>query len=281
MRLSRNGSVVDSHDVAAMRRAVLRTRLVRTVLVVAAVALLGGAAASARGLESGTSGGLPRASGIVVMDLSLSIGAEDYQTIRATIRRLVAADGSLGLVMFSDVPYEMLPPGSPATELQPILRLLVPRKATSNDPGLPTNPWSQSFSAGTRISSALELARDMLVRDGISNGTILLLSDLVTAPEDVPRLARTLQALQDASITVKVVPLTPLKDGVTIFEGLLGKQALIPPSRVASSDPLPTDASSGLPVALLVLSGLVLVVLAAHERFAGRLGLPRPEGRPA
>jgi hypothetical protein len=279
MRLG-NGSVVDSHDVGALRRAVLRTRLVRVVLVVAALALLAGAAASARGHDTNGNGGLPRASGIIVMDLSLSIGPGDYRVIRETLRRLIDADASLGAVMFSDVPYEMLPPGSPASELQPLLRLLVPRK-TSKNQGLATNPWTQTFSAGTRISSALGLARDMFVREGIQHGTILLLSDLVTAPEDVPRLARTLQDLRDAGIAVKVVPLTPLRDGRKIFEGLLGKQALIPPSRVASSDPLPTGASSRLPVALLVLGALVLLVLALHERFGGRLGLPRPEGRPA
>jgi hypothetical protein len=281
MRLGSSGSAVDSHDVGTMRRAVFRTRLLRVVLVVAAIALLAGAAASARGLDAGRTGGLPSASGIVVIDLSLSIGPDDYRTIRATLRRLIAADGSLGVVMFSDVPYEMLPPGTPATELEPLLRLLVPRERAKGGPTLPANPWTQSFSAGTRISSALDLAREMLVRDGIAHGTVLLLSDLVTAPEDVPRLARTLQGMQDASISVKVVPLTPLRDGRTIFEGLLGKQALIPPTRIASSEPLPTDASSGLPVALLLLGALVLVVLAAHERFAGRLWLPRPEGRPA
>jgi hypothetical protein len=264
-----------------MRRVVRRTRLVRVVLVVAALALLAAAAVSARRADAKTSGGLPAASGIVVMDLSLSIGPQDYQIIRSTLRRLIDANASLGVVMFSDVPYEMLPPGSPSAELRPLLRLLQPHKATKNDPGLPTNPWSQSFSAGTRISAALDLAHDMFVRDGIRGGTILLLSDLVTAPEDVPRLARTLQGLQDAGIGVKVVPLSPLREGRTIFEGLLGKQALIPPSRVASSQPLPTGPSSGLPIALLVLGGLVLVVLALHERFGGRLGLPSPEGRPA
>jgi hypothetical protein len=218
---------------------------------------------------------------VVVVDLSLSIGPDDYRTIRATLGRLIASGGSLGLVMFSDVPYEMLPPGTPARELEPILPLLAARRQANGNLSPPANPWTQSFSAGTRISSALELARDMLVRDGIGHGNVLLLSDLVTAPEDVPRLARTLQDLQDAGISVKVVPLSPLRDGRTIFEGLLGKQVLIPPSRIASSEPLPTDTSSGLPVALLVLGALVLVVLAAHERFAGRLWLPRPEGKPA
>jgi hypothetical protein len=281
MRLRRSDSAVDSHDVGAFRRVALRTRLVRIVLVVAAIALLAAAAASARGLDKGTPSGLPRASGIVVVDLSLSIGPKDYDVIRSTLRRLIDAHASLGLVMFSDVPYEMLPPGSPAAELQPILRLLSPHKATKRDSGLPVNPWSQSFSAGTRISAALDLAHEMLDREGIRHGNILLLSDLVTAPEDVPRLARTLQGLQDASIGVKVVPLTPLRDGRKIFEGLLGKQALIAPSRVANAEPLPGDTSSSLPVALLVLGALVLVVLALHERFGGRLGLPPREGRPA
>jgi hypothetical protein len=279
MRLLSRGSAVDSHDVGSMRRATFRTRLVRVVLVVAALALLAGAAASARGLDAGRTNGLPIASGVAVIDLSLSIGPQDYRTIRATLRRLIASNGSFGVVMFSDVPYEMLPPGTPARELEPVLRLLAPQKAAGKrGPVVPDNPWSQSFSAGTQISSALALARDMLVRDGIGHGTLLLLSDLVTAPEDVPRLARTLQELQDAGISVKVVPLNPLKDGRTIFEGLLGKQALIAPSRIASSEPLPTAPSSGLPIALLVLGALVLVVLAAHERFAGRLWLPRPEG---
>ena len=94
-RLSR-GSAVDSHDVGTVRRATFRTRLVRVMLVVAALALLVGAAASARNLDAGRTNGLPTASGVAVVDLSLSIGPQDYQTIRATVRRLIASDGSPG-----------------------------------------------------------------------------------------------------------------------------------------------------------------------------------------
>jgi hypothetical protein len=36
-----------------------------------------------------------------------------------------------------------------------------------------------------------------------------------------------------------------------------------------------------LPQEFLVLGGFLLAVLAAHERFAGRLGLPRPRKRHA
>ncbi len=281
MRIRHSGSVVDSRDARTMGRAAFRTRLLRAVLVVSAVALLALAAASARGLDTGTASGLPQSNGVAVIDLSLSIGPKDYRDIRSTLRRLIDSNASLGLVIFSDVPYEMLPPGTPASELEPLLRLLVPPESKGKAAARLKSPWASSFSAGTRISTALELARDMLVRDGVGNGTILLLSDLVTAPDDVPQLARTLQELQRQSIAVKVVPLTPLKDGRTIFEGLLGKSAFIPPSRAATAEPLPSRSSSGLPLTLLGLGTLVLLVLAAHERFAGRLGLPQPERRAA
>lgn len=281
MRRPRRAVAVDSPDVRVMGRAGLRTRLVRAVLVASAIALLALAAASARGLDTGTSGNLPRSNGVVVIDLSLSIGSDDYRVIRNTLRRLISSRASLGLVIFSDVPYEMLPPGTPAAELEPLLRLLVPPEAKKGRTEEPKTPWASSFSAGTQISSALDLARTMLVRDRIEHGTILLLSDLVTAPADVPRLARTLQSLQRQSIAVKIVPLTPLRDGRTIFEGLLGKSAFVAPSSAESSAAIPSAPPSRRPVTLFVLGVLLLVVLAAHERFAGRLGLPQPRERAA
>ncbi len=273
----RQAPAVDSHDAATMRRQALRTRVVRIVLVVAAVALLAGAVAVARGADDAASGRAPIGPGIVVIDLSLSIGRDDLATIRATLQRLIRGGGTVGVVMFSDLPYEMLPPGTPVSELEPLLRALTPAGAGAGGPR--HTPWAQSFSAGTRISSALDLAGEMLRRDGIRNGTVLLLSDLVTAREDVPGLARSLQALRDASVSVRVVPLTPLRDGLALFRGLLGKQALIPAAGVRHSEPLGRAGSAAAPVALCLLGALVLVALAAHERFAGRLGLPRPQGR--
>ena len=272
---------VDSHDAQALRVVSLRTRLLQLVLVVTAVALLVLATASARGLDSGKPGVLPEGSGVLVIDLSLSIGDEDYRDIRRTVRRLIESDGSMGLVIFSDLAYELLPPGTPASELRPLLRYLVPRRATRVDAGLPLNPWSESFSAGTRISSALERARDMLVRDKVRNGFVLLLSDLITAPEDVSELARTLGELRLQSLTIRVVPLSPLKAGRTVFEELLGKSALIAPSELRNPQRALTKPREELPAGFLVLGGLLFAMLAAHERFAGRLGLPRAAERQA
>jgi hypothetical protein len=278
MSLWRRAPAVDSHEIGAFRVASLRTRSLQVVLVVAAVALLGLAITSARAQDPGRPGLLPEASGVLVIDLSLSIGEEDYNNIRRTVRRLIDDDASTGLVIFSDLPYELLPPGTPASELQPLLRLLVPRRASREDAGLPANPWSRSFSAGTRISSALELAREVLVRDKIRNGSILLLSDLVTAPEDVPQLASTLHELRRQSITVRVIPLSPLNDGRAIFEGLLGSDAMIPASQIGGPAPVQLQTRVGLPAGLLVFGGLLLAMLAAYELLAGRLGLPRARG---
>lgn len=281
MRIRSRRPAVDSHDARALRVASLRTRLLRVVLVAVAVTLLGLATASARGLNPGPARLLSGSAGILVVDLSSSIGQEDYGGIRRTVRRLIDEDASVGLVVFSDVGYELLPPGTPASELRPLLRLLVPRRPSRDDAGLPVNPWSQSFRAGTRISSALELARDILARDSVKDGSILLLSDLVTAPEDVPQLARTLNELRRQSITIKVVALSPLKDGRTIFEGLLGKSALIAPSQLREPQRLWKKSRVERPAEFLVLGGFFLAALAAHERFAGRLGLPRRKARHA
>jgi len=276
MRLRSESPAVDSHDVGALRIVSIRTRVLRVVLVASAVVLLAFAIWSVRGSDVGTPALLPEAGGVVVIDLSLSIGDDDYNDIRGTLRRLIDEDASVGLVIFSDVGYELLPPGTPVSELRPLLRFLVPPKL-----GPPVNPWAGSFRAGTRISAALELARDMLFRDEVRNGSILLLSDLLTAPEDLPQLIRTLQELRGQSIGVQVVPLSPLRDGRVVFEGVFGKDALLAPSEIGGSRPVQAESGVALPAGLMLFGALLLVMLAAHEHFAGRLGLPRTQKRHA
>lgn len=271
MRLGSREPRVHSYDAGALRSAALRTGVFRVVLVAAAVGLLALTASAARGRDLGQQRLLPGGASVVVIDLSLSITQKDYSGIRRTLRRLIADKSRVGLVIFSDVAYELFPPGTPASELRPLLRLLAPRKHG------PLNPWSGSFSGGTQISSALDLARDMLVHHGAKKGSILLVSDLINAPQDVPQLARTLHDLHRESIRVRVVALSPLPDGRTIFQGLLGKKALISPAKLsARSDPV-GSAGSPLPTGLIVLAVLLLALLAVHELFAGSLGLPRAE----
>jgi hypothetical protein len=270
-RRSRATRGVDSHDVGALRSAVRRARVLRTGLVVLAVGLLAAAAASANNLDTRERGLLPtRATGVVVLDLSLSIADEDYSRVRRVLRRLIEQDAPVGLVVFSDVPYELFPPGTPASEMRSMLRLLV-----APDLGPPVNPWTGSFRAGTRISSALELARQILERDRVTNGAILLVSDLESAPDDIPRLARVIEELRGASIDLRVYPLSPSTDSRLLFAGLLEERAFVAPLDPDDTAPVPSEARSRVPVTLLVLGGLVFLALALHERFGGRLALPQ------
>jgi hypothetical protein len=273
-RLVGPAAAVDTHDVGGFRSIVRRTGIVRLVLAGGAVALVLAAAATARDPQTSEQALVPPDRiGVVVLDLSLSITDDDYVAIRRTLRRLVAEDATIGLAVFSDVPYELLPPGTPASELKSMLRLLVAPRL-----GPVRNPWTQTFRAGTRISVALELAKSMLERDQIAKGSILLVSDLETAPDDIPALARTIGGIERADIKLRVVPLNPNSDAVALFSGLLERDAVAAFAQgPARDEPEAASTAVDTPVVFLVLGLLVFGLLAAHERFSGRIALPRAE----
>jgi VWA domain-containing protein len=273
IKAPRRASRISSHDARSFTAGTLRARLLRLVFAGAAVALLAASLASARDLDTRERGLLPKGTtGVVVLDLSLSIADEDYDTVRSALEGIAKDDVRIGLVVFSDVAYELLPPGSPSSELRPLFRFLhVPKEFTAP----PVNPWTSGFRAGTRISSALELAQDMLVRDGIQNPSILLVSDLETAPEDVPLLARTVDGLRRSNIELEVAALGPSSDAQTLFSEFLADSPFALPSEEGDEVSGPTTESTyGTPNTLLVLGALLFAALALHERFGARLALP-------
>jgi hypothetical protein len=266
---SRRRAGIDTQDVGAFARPALRARFLRLSLATATLALVVVAAAAARSLDTREEGILPSGTtGVVVIDLSLSIADEDYHALRRALRRLIAEDASIGLVVFSDVAYELLPPGTPASELRPILRLLIPPRL-----GTPVNPWTQTFRAGTRISTALELARGMLERDNVQAGSILLVSDLETAPDDVPAVARTVDALRRSSIELRVFGLAPSNDARVLFEGFLDKGAFAAPEDEGEEAASETSVEYRFPQRLILLGALFFVALAALERFGAGLAV--------
>ena len=268
---------VSAYDLRGLRRARLRASVLRLALAGGAVALLAAAAASARGLDVRERSFLPPGStGVVVLDLSLSIAETNYIDVRRAVRELVKTDAPVGLVIFSDVPYELLPPGTPASELEPLLRVLQPSKSAAAPP---INPWWNTFRAGTRISEALELAGDMLERDKVQDGFVVLVSDLETAPDDVEPMTRTVQDLQRKSIDMRVVPIAASGDGIRLYEGLLGPDAFRElPGGGGEERQFENTIGSRLPTGLLLLGALLFAALAFHERFSGRLALPRERG---
>jgi hypothetical protein len=269
-RFGRPGAVA-SRDVRALRGPAARTALLRWVLALTAVVLLSASVATARDLDARDRGLLPSGTtGVVVLDLSLSILDDHSGLIRKTLEQLIESDAPVGLVIFSDVPYELLPPGTPASELKPLVRLLTPPSR-----GDAVTPWSDAFRAGTVISKALQLAQDMLEGDNVENRSILLVSDLETAPDDVPATARVLRAVKRAGTDVRLLALGPSSDARALFGGILGRDAFTPlierPNETEEPPP-PTDRP--LPALLIALGALFLLALAAHERYAGRLALP-------
>ena len=76
---------------------------------------------------------------------------------------------------------------------------------------------------------------------------------------------------------MRIVPLSASSDGLALFEGLLGKKvfAALPAENGQAERVLSVGATSPVPTALLLLGGLLFAVLALHERYAGRLALPR------
>jgi von Willebrand factor type A domain len=268
----RRRPAIDSHDVADLRGVARRTMLVRLVLAAAAVAALVATVVSVRSFDPHRRTIVPSgSSGVIVVDVSLSI-ANSYGDVRRSLRNVMSGDSPIGLVVFSDVAYELLPPGTPASELEPVLRVLTPPRR-----GDPPTPWTTSFRGGTRISDALELGGRMLERQHVENGSVVLISDLQTAPDDVTDLARTIDGLKSRGVAVRVVPIGALSDGRLLFTRLLGRDAFSEPTRSADNEarPLRSADSAGLPIGLLTLASLFFLALAAHERYASRLALPR------
>ena len=171
-------------DVAALRRPLVRTTAIRLGLLAALLLLAVIALWRAATLEARTLTFIPRdRSAVLVIDQSKSVYLVGYRAIGEIFRRFADTDAPVGLVMFSDIAYELLPPGSHGSELRPLLRYYTPSSSGNQldaDTHFPANPWDNSFSGGTKVSSGLEMARQILERDHVKHGTILLVSDLDT-----------------------------------------------------------------------------------------------------
>ena len=59
---------------------------------------------------------------MLVLDVSRSIKPEANRTITDVLQQLIRSQSRLGLVAFSDIAYQLLPPGTPSRELRSLLR---------------------------------------------------------------------------------------------------------------------------------------------------------------
>jgi hypothetical protein len=279
---ARRVTAIPVADVESLRPMWIRTTLVRLALAFLLILVLALAFVSARTLEPAKASILPEGtSAVVVLDVSLSVTDPVFRRIHNALKMVSEGGQGVGLVVFSDVAYEMLPPGSAPEELTPMLRYFKARSV--QDPDLlvyPLSPWSAGFSAGTKISAGVEMANDILEREKIEKGSIVLVSDLDTAPSDEPGLSQVVADVKSKGIALRVVPLFAFDQDLTFFRRIVGKENLVTPPQLAAQNRRKAVSTllGANPSTLALLGGLVLFLLAANEWWGARVEVPR---RPA
>ena len=293
-----------------LRVPLLRTTLLRVglallllaLLVVALVLVRDDGAAASSSLIPGSEGG------VIVLDLSASIGSTPHRRTANALRYVQQTRQSFGLVLFSDTAYEAVSPGTASTEMRPFMRhfgnvRLFPciRRGSRPCPGgtyqVPedtpweeynrlveaasrggsrVNPWASSFRSGTRISRGLQTAREILRREGMAGLGVMLISDLDDSLFDVPQLTQTLIQFKQEEIPLKVVGLRPSRDDRELFRRVLGDDAFVTrPELQRRRDALVRERREGagvdFPWALAGVAGLILLLLALNEHLCGRL----------
>jgi hypothetical protein len=269
-----------------------RTTAVRLVLAAALVAVVVASLLVARSLPVQYSSFFPAGgSGVIVLDFSTSIDIPGFRRVRNVLRPVVESNQPVGVVYFSDVAYEALPPATPGRELRPFLRFLEtpPLRSSFTSQEIrerdarfeaKANPWSAAFRGGTRISQGLEVARAAIRRDGIRGETVLLISDLDDSPFDVANLGETIAAYRREGIELRVVPLFPADEDRAYFRQALGPAAFVSHAELLANAHSTQEHSldGDFPLALLVLGVLLILLLAVNELACGRLDwrAPRP-----
>jgi hypothetical protein len=272
-----------------------RRTLVRHVgLALCAVALLAAAVVLSTRLGArptsyfATGGG-----GVVVLDLSTSVEPAKYRRIQRVLRSLAHTSTRVGLVVFSDVAYEMLTPGTRGDELLPMLPFFEPPPAANPvrrgfrgrsrgaAQALPrsfgrASPWTGTFRGGTRISMGLGEARRVIERDGIKP-SVLLISDLDNSALDTELLTQELIRYQAQGIDLRVVPLFAFREDRDLFEQVLGEQAFVQNRELLGNTTVEERQTlvGSFPAAFVVAAACLLGLLALNEKVCGRVSWRR------
>jgi hypothetical protein len=307
--MAANPRAIPLADLRELRMPLLRTAIVRFGLALLLLALLAGAWMLVRDDDPAKGAALIPGSegGVIVLDLSASIGSTPHLRTANALRYVQQTRQSFGMVMFSDTAYEAVPPGTPFTEMAPFMRhfgrvRLYPCIRRGSRPcaagtfevpqdtpfeeynrlveaatrgGSRINPWSGSFRSGTRISRGLETAREILVRDKSTSRGVLLISDLDDSLFDVPQLTQTLIRFKEEKIPLKIVGLRPAPDDRELFRRVLGEDAFVTrPELQRKREALTREqrkSGTDFPVALAGAAALILLLLALNEHLCGRL----------
>jgi len=249
-----------------------RTMVARVALAIALLALVIAAALSARHAHLNKQPLVsPNAGGMLVLDLSASIGTDTFSRIGQTLTDIAARGGRYGLVVFSSSAYEALPPGTPASALRPLIRYFkLPAKvAPGEQPAFPLNPWTNSFTAGTQIALGLDLARTIELQNHAKHPAVVLISDLQDDPNDLDRLSQVLLGYKAEKISLTVIPLNAAQNDLDRYVGIATK---IIPAELPSQNPTAGAApQASFPTWLVALAIAVALLLGLNELRSARL----------
>ena len=258
-------------DAVELRRWARPARLLTALLVAAAVGCAVAALLVARSPRTRTLVPLGRSANVVVvLDLSASISGDTFSRIAGTLRTLSASSGRFALVIFSDLAYEALPPGTPAVDLKPLIRFFtIPRQRPGQvAPNFPPNPWADTFTGGTTISSGMQLALQIALAQQ-PRPTVMLVSDLDDNPADLPALAGVLADDRRDEVPVRIVGLNPAPEDVAFFATALGSNA--PITFAPTLDQAAARQATPFPWALAALALVAAVALGVRAGWAPKL----------
>lgn len=268
-----SGRPIPTSEPRRLRGAARRTVIVRAALALGLLAVFVVALLEARSIDPRRAPLVPSGTtGMLVLDLSASV-YED--AIGQTIRKLVAEGEETGVVAFSDAGYELMPPGTSSRELLPLLRFFNPETASTTG-SLPVDPW-QDFRAGTRISEGLKVAHQALIRERVTKGSVVLVSDLEILPDEVVRLGDVAADLQSSGIRLRIVPLFPTPEKYARIRQIVGDSSFLRESSPASPVAAPEGRSFAYaaPWGFLLVGAVLVLLLAANEGVLSRLELRR------
>ena len=268
----RGGAVILA-DRVRLRGPRLRSDGVRILLALALLGTLALLFLSARHAGAGRAAVFPEgtSTGVVVLDMSASISGPTYARVATTLRGIAAANQSVGLVMFSDTAYELLPPNSPPAALTAYVPFFVPLRYYGSTPVFGQGPWDM-FMGGTRIAPGLIMGEQSLRRAQIKHGAILLVSDLDDSSADYPLLEQEAVRLQHDHVPLRIVPLFASQHDKALFAQLFGANAFVDPKVFTHTARRHTQSiAAPAPWTLIGLGFLLVLLLAANERWNARL----------
>lgn len=248
-----------------------RTLVERIALALALLGALAAATGVARGEDVRQAPLIPEdKTGIMVLDLSASTSEAAFAQ---TIEKLAEGGEQVGVVVFSDAAYELLPVGTPGRELRPLLRYF---SFTGGNQPPARHPWDE-FRAGTRISGGLAFAADVLEREGVSDGSLLLVSDFEILPDEILRVSEQVADLKQRGIQVQLVPLNPTPERRARMDAILGGAAVLRDESPDAPVRAPESRSLGAlaPWGFLAVAGALVALLAANEGLLSRLEVRR------